>query len=117
MLAGALLTATVALPSGGVWAHAFMKRSEPRAGATLSRPPAQVRVWFEGPIEPLYVWIRIEDARKGRVDHGDARVNARDDRLVEAAVAPLPAGRYRVYWSVIARDGHAKEGDFAFGIR
>jgi methionine-rich copper-binding protein CopC len=51
------------------------------------------------------------------VDQGDARVNPRDGRLLEVTVPPLASGRYRVYWSVIARDGHRTEGDFRFRIK
>jgi copper resistance protein C len=61
--------------------------------------------------------LRDENARQQRVDGGDAHVVAGDARGAEVRVPSLPAGRYRVYWSVIARDGHPKEGDFAFGVR
>ena len=48
---------------------------------------------------------------------GDARVNPQDGRLLEVTVPPLTSGRYRVYWSVIARDGHRTEGDFRFRVK
>jgi methionine-rich copper-binding protein CopC len=29
----------------------------------------------------------------------------------------LPSGRYRVFWTVVARDGHRTEGDFSFRVK
>jgi hypothetical protein len=99
------------------WAHAFVTRSDPPVGATVGAPPAQIRVWFDGPIEPLFATIRVENRDKQRVDTGDGRVNPVDNNLLEVGVSSLPSGRYRVFWSVIARDGHRKDGDFPFGVR
>jgi methionine-rich copper-binding protein CopC len=99
------------------WAHAFVSRSEPRGGATLGEPPTQIRIWFDGPIESLFAMIRVENGDKRRVDKGDGRVHADDNRLLEVGLPPLPPGRYRVFWSVIARDGHQREGDFSFLIK
>jgi methionine-rich copper-binding protein CopC len=61
--------------------------------------------------------MRVETEEKQRVDKGDARVNPQDNRLLEVSVSPLPSGRYHVYWSVIARDGHRTEGDFRFRVK
>ena len=112
LLAGVLL-----LPPGAVWAHAFPDRSEPRVGWTVTTAPEQVRIWFDAEIEPVFSTMRVEDADHRRVDKGDARVNAQDWRLLEVSVPPLPSGKYRVFWSVVARDGHRTEGDFPFRVK
>ena len=114
----ALLVATTALlvPSTG-GAHAFPDHSEPRVGSTLGTPPSEVRIWFDGEIEPVFSTIRVENADKQRVDRGDGRVAPRDNRVLEVRVPPLPSGKYRVFWSVVARDGHRSEGDFPFRIK
>ncbi len=112
LLAGAFL-----LSPGAAWAHAFPDHSEPRVGATVTATPAQVRIWFDGELEPVFSTMRVEDANKRRVDKGDARVNPQDKRVLEVSVPPLPAGKYYVFWSVIARDGHRTEGDFRFLIQ
>jgi methionine-rich copper-binding protein CopC len=51
------------------------------------------------------------------VDKSNGQVNADDRSLLEVELAVLPPGRYRVFWSVVARDGHRREGDFAFRVR
>jgi methionine-rich copper-binding protein CopC len=115
-LACALVTVLVLLPSAA-WAHAFVSRSEPRAGATLGESPAQIRIWFDGPVEPVSIDVRVEHANKRRVDRGDGRLSPADNTLVELGLPPLSPGRYRVFWSVVARDGHRREGNFSFLVK
>ena len=107
----------LAPPPPDAWAHAFVSRSEPRSGSTLGEPPAQVRIWFDGPVEPLFLTIRVEDSGRRRVDNGNGRLNPGDNTLVEVTLPVLAPGRYRVFWSVIARDGHRREGDFSFLVK
>jgi methionine-rich copper-binding protein CopC len=79
-------------------------------------PPA-VRIWFDGALEPVFSTVRVEDDDKRRVDKGDARVDPRDSTVLEVSLPPLPSGRYRVFWSVVARDGHRTEGNFTFRVK
>jgi methionine-rich copper-binding protein CopC len=108
-----LALASVPLP---VWAHAFPDHSEPRVGHTVD-PPRSVRVWFDGELEPVFSTIRVEDGDKRRVDRGDPRVDPGDRTLLEVSVPVLPPGRYEVFWSVVARDGHRTEGSFPFRVK
>jgi methionine-rich copper-binding protein CopC len=116
-LAISLISVLVLLQFGEAAAHAFPDHSDPRVGSTVERAPSLVQVWFDGEIEPVFSTIRVESDDKKRVDKGDARVSAQDGRLLEVSVDPLPPGQYRVYWSVVARDGHRTEGDFRFRIK
>jgi len=100
-----------------VGAHAFPDHSEPRVGHTVNASPPAVRIWFDGQIEPVFSTVRVENTDKQRVDKGDARIDPKDDTLLQVSLPPLPPGRYRVFWSVIARDGHRTEGDFSFRIK
>ena len=109
---GALL-----LAPGLAAAHAFPDHSDPRVGHTVDAPPPAVRIWFDGQLEPVFSTIRVENADRQRVDKSDARVNPTDETLLEVSLPPLPPGRYRVFWSVVARDGHRTEGDFTFRVK
>jgi len=51
------------------------------------------------------------------VNNKDGRVNSSDATLLEVSVPRLPPGKYRVIWSVVARDGHLTQGDYTFSIR
>jgi methionine-rich copper-binding protein CopC len=37
--------------------------------------------------------------------------------VLEVSLPPLAAGKYRVFWSVVARDGHRTEGHFTFQVK
>jgi len=104
------------LVAASVWAHAFPDHSEPRVGWTVHTPPSRVRIWFDGAIEPIFSTITVMNAEKQRVDKGDGRVDPSDNTVLEVNLPALPPGKYRVFWSVVARDGHRTEGDFPFTI-
>jgi copper resistance protein C len=109
--------ATLLVAVGTAWAHAFPDHSEPRVGATVSAAPTSVRIWFDGEIEPVFSTVRVENADKQQVDKRDARVSPGDSRVLEVSVPPLPPGKYRVFWSVVARDGHRTDGDYSFRVK
>ncbi len=111
-----LVAATILFAPGAAWAHAFPDRSDPRVGHAVDAPRA-VRIWFDGEIEPVFSTIRVEDGDKRRVDGADGRVDPKDHTLLEVSLPALPPGRYRVFWSVVARDGHRTEGSFPFQVK
>jgi methionine-rich copper-binding protein CopC len=76
-----------------------------------------VRIWFDGPIEPVFSNLQVFNERGNEVDKGDAKVDEKDDTLLRVGVPPLPPGRYRVVWGVVARDGHRTEGEFKFTVK
>lgn len=97
--------------------HAFPDRSDPKVGATIAACPERVRIWFDGALEPAFSSIMIHNAEGKMVDKRDARVNPSDATLLEVSVPQLPAGTYRVFWNVLARDGHRTMGDYTFVIK
>jgi methionine-rich copper-binding protein CopC len=97
-------------------AHAFPDHSDPRVGHSVAASPPEVRIWFDGAIEPVFSTLRVENARGQQVDRGDPHVDAGNEALLEVSVPPLPAGAYEVVWSVVARDGHRTEGRFPFQV-
>ena len=104
------------LAPGAASAHAFPDHSEPRVGHEV-QAPAAVRVWFDGALEPVFSTMRVENSGRVRVDRGDARVDDKDQTLLEVSLPSLPPGRYQVFWSVVARDGHRTEGRFPFTVK
>jgi len=111
-----LLVASLLGVAGAAWAHAFPDHSDPRVGHVVSAPRS-VHIWFDGEIEPVFSTIRVEDGDHHRVDSGDGRVDSKDNTLLEVSLPPLPPGRYLVFWSVVARDGHRTEGRYPFEIK
>jgi len=111
-LAGLLL----ALPHP-VLAHAFPDHSEPRVGSVVDGSPAAVRIWFDGALEPAFTTIAVKDAAGRDVGRDGGGVNHDDPTLLEVELSQLPPGTYRVYWDVLARDGHRTKGDYTFTIK
>jgi copper resistance protein C len=110
LMIGLLLMATSAL------GHSFPDHSEPRVGWTVNKPPAQVRIWFDVPIEPFFSTIKVVDTNGQQVDKRDGRVNPADRTVLEVSLPTLPPGKYRVFWNVISIDTHRTEGDYPFTI-
>lgn len=101
-----------------IYAHAFPDNSSPHVGAMLSAPPAAVKVWFNGKIAPVFSTLIVKDSAGKQVSKGKGEVASSDHTLLETTLpAGLPAGKYEVYWSVIAQDGHHTAGHFPFTIK
>lgn len=112
----ALVAAALLVIPGSAWAHAFPDHSDPRVGHTVAAPPA-VRIWFDSAIEPVFSTIRVENADSQRVDAGNGQVDPNDGTLLQVSLPALPPGRYRVFWSVVARDGHRTDGAYPFQVK
>jgi methionine-rich copper-binding protein CopC len=99
----------------GVEAHAFPERSDPRVGAVIRTAPTEVRIWFDGDLEPAFSTLTVTDGTGRRIDRGDSHVENR--RLLQVRLPPLAPGVYRVTWSVLAIDGHRTQGDYRFTLK
>lgn len=98
-------------------AHSVPERFEPRRGAVLSAAPAEVRIRFDGDLEPAFSTIQVSDAVGRRVDKNDGRVDARNRRLLRVSLGALGPGVYRVAWQIMAIDGHRGEGSYTFTVK
>jgi methionine-rich copper-binding protein CopC len=97
--------------------HAYPEHADPKVGATINTSPDRVRIWFDSELEPAFSTIMVHNAESTMVNNKDGRVNPTDATLLEVSVPRLPPGKYRVIWSVVARDGHLTSGDYTFSIR
>ncbi|MGH8743596.1 MAG: copper resistance CopC family protein [Burkholderiales bacterium] len=68
-------------------------------------------------LEPLFCTLQVRNASGQQVDRGDGHVDESDKTLLEGSLTLLPSGTYRVFWSVVARDGHRTQGDYTFTLR
>ena len=102
--------------TAGAGAHAFLQRTEPRAGSTVRTPPSQVKVWFTESLEPAFSNVQVVDESGRRVDNGDSRVDPSNLTLLRTSLPSLPPGTYKVLWRVLSVDSHVTEGDFTFRV-
>jgi methionine-rich copper-binding protein CopC len=99
------------------WGHAFPDHSDPKVGSTVSGSPAQVRIWFDGNLEPAFSTLMVHNADGRMIDKRDNHVDPADPRLLQVSLPVLPPGTYLVIWNVVARDGHKTNGQFSFTIK
>ncbi|HEV2000533.1 MAG TPA: copper resistance protein CopC [Xanthobacteraceae bacterium] len=107
----ALLLAVMA--AGPAGAHAILERASPPVGGVVSRPPAEIRLWFSERIEPRFSRARLATAAGTTVAAGSAV----SGKQLVLHVPPLAPGSYRVTWSVVSVDTHKTEGSFTFEVR
>jgi methionine-rich copper-binding protein CopC len=112
------LLLTVAGVSSEVWGHSFPDHSEPRVGNEVNGSPAEVRIFFDVAVEPLFSTIEVFDSNHRKVDKNDSHVDPNDHTILAVSLLPLLSpGPYEVHWSVISIDTHHTEGTYKFKIR
>ncbi|HVG43666.1 MAG TPA: copper resistance protein CopC [Longimicrobium sp.] len=114
----AVLCAVLAAPASARAAfHLRLVSSNPAADATLSAPPAALRLTFSEAPELAVTTVRLRGAGDRAVALGRL-VRARGDRATVVATprAPLAHGRYAVTWRTMSKDGHAMNGTFHFTV-
>lgn len=113
LVAGAAAAFVALAVSAPAEAHSFLIRSDPAAGARLTKGPAALTLYFSEP------FVRgSEQVSLRRVGGADVELPAATS---ESALVrqPLPArlrGVYVVHWRVLSDDGHISLGEFAFAV-
>jgi copper resistance protein C len=110
-----LLAAGLAF-AGAAFAHVFPQKQEPGAGATVASPE-QVKITFDGPLEPSFTSLTVTDGAGKQVNTAKATVDAHQSTVVSVPLPSLPAGHYIVHWVAVAADGHRTHGDYAFDVK
>lgn len=99
-------------------AHAFPDHSSPQARATVDTASTHIKVWFNGRIEPEFSTLIVKNAAGAQVSAGTEGVDTANYTLLETSLPKaLPAGKYVVYWRVVAHGGHRSDGQFAFTVK
>jgi copper transport protein len=103
-----------ALPAD-VSAHAVVEQTQPTRGAALPRPPEQVVVTFDEPVESSFGALRVFAADGERVDVGKGERPAGDVIAVRVE-NDLPDGAYTVTYRVVSADSHPVTGGYVFTV-
>jgi copper resistance protein C len=97
-------------------AHVFPRTQAPAAGASVDTP-AQVRIVFDGPLEPAFSSLTVTDAQGKQMTTAKAAIDPADHAAITLALPPLQAGKYTVHWMAVADDGHRTHGDYPFEVK
>ncbi len=112
-----IFAAMLAAPAGAARAHAFPEHQVPGAGAELDRAPGVVSIRFDRTVESAFSSLRVENAAGKRVDANDSHSISGSSDMLEVTLRPLDSGKYHVFWTAVARDGHRTQGDYTFTVR
>src|SRR5712691_218559 len=110
-LAGVTLVALAASASAG--AHSFLIRSDPAAGARLTKGPATLTLYFSEPLVRSSEQVSLR-----RVGGSNVELPAPTSESARVG-QPLPKnlrGVFVVHWRVLSDDGHLSLGEFAFAV-
>jgi methionine-rich copper-binding protein CopC len=103
-----------ALP-GHAFAHVSLVMSSPQAGANLEAAPAEVRLTFDGELDPARSGFTVLDHRGQAVGRGQVDLGVADRNVLAGSIEVSVPGTYTVEWSVLGIDGHEISGAFSFG--
>jgi hypothetical protein len=112
-VATAVLVAVLVGPAAPAFAHTELRSSDPRANATVTTAVSAVTLTFTGPFRAKGATVAVIGADGQNYQTGPVEVL---DLTATQAVRPLPAGRTRVTWSVVAADGDTIKGAFRFTV-
>lgn len=110
-----LLATFLLLAQQVAFAHAKLLRSEPKAKASLTRPPQVVELWFSEELESGFNTIEVKDERGNRFDRGEVTLGE-GNRKAQVGLQALPAGSYTVEWKALSSDEHTLRGKFTFTV-
>jgi copper transport protein len=110
------LVALAATPRDVV-AHAYLRSSQPAAGATLGSAPSSVGITFSEPPDPKLSSISVVDSSGTNHVTGPIVDVASPAATISVPLDALTDGVYTVSWrAVSATDGHISAGSFVFGV-
>jgi copper transport protein len=112
LLAAACALLTAAGPAS---AHAALTGSDPRQGAVVDRPPAQVSLTFSETVSLDDDSLRVLDPKGQRVDDGRPSGTGGTTYAVKLH-AGLPDGTYTVAYQVVSADSHPVSGAYTFSV-
>jgi methionine-rich copper-binding protein CopC len=104
------------------YAHAQLVRSNPANKAEVSKPPAQVELWFNELLETGFNSVQVYPAGQANSNsrtnliEGKPQLDRKDGTHLISKVKPLDPGEYVVEWRVLSRDGHSAPGRITFRV-
>jgi methionine-rich copper-binding protein CopC len=108
-----LIVFLTALPA---YACAILEKANPRVGSEVSGPVGTVTLNFSMQVFPKDSTISVSDEAGHDMASGPAFAGA-DDSVIVTKVKPLPPGKYKVHWNVLAACGSKEPGNYKFTVK
>ncbi len=98
------------------FAHATLLSTEPTNGGVYDKPPSEVKLRFNEPVEAALGAIRVYTSDQERVVTGSPEHPDGVGSQVAVSLPKLADGTYVVTWRVISADSHPVEGAYTFQV-
>jgi methionine-rich copper-binding protein CopC len=95
-----------------VAAHAQLVSATPAPGSTVSSPPSEVRLTFDGPPYDYGLGVVVLSPSGGHLETG--RVSVEGNDVVQPVRGSTGSGTITVRWRVVSADGHPASGQYTF---
>jgi copper transport protein len=112
----ALVVTLLVVMAGPASAHATLLTTQPAAGVVYQKPPADVSLRFNEPVEVSLGGIRVFTGSQQRVVTGGPRHPGGRGNEVSVSLPDLRNGTYVVTWRVTSADSHPVEGAYTFQV-
>jgi methionine-rich copper-binding protein CopC len=112
--AACALLVTALVLAGPAAAHDELVNATPRAGTSVGRLPAQVRLAFDQPVLAELSVVRVTGPGGRVLSSGPATVAG--TIVTQRTAGPAPAGAYRLAFRVVSADGHPVSGGWGFTV-
>jgi hypothetical protein len=99
-----------------VLGHVQLDHAEPKVGSTVKVSPAEVKIWFDGPVEVARSRIEVIDADGQTVVAGALRGQDKENTVL---IVPIKSahGKLTVKWQAYCPDcEHTTHGTFTFTV-
>jgi methionine-rich copper-binding protein CopC len=104
------------LVPGVLYAHVYLRSTDPADGAELSSCPGKVTMTFVGSVEPAFSKLEVFDPDGKKVSKEP--VFRDSDSVMEVElIEGLKPGKYTAEWLCMSLDGHKQKGSFTFTIK
>ena len=97
------------------WAHAILMESSPALHATVTGPDLNFNLRFNVRVDGNRSKLRLF-AAGGKLTSLAITRQTNPDRL-QASIAGVKPGAYKLEWNVLASDGHMSRGEIPFTVK
>ena len=111
-----LMCGTLALSSGGVFAHAALVQSDPAPNSTVAAPK-EIKLTFSEKLVPAFSGFQLSMGDHMTMNIA-TKVSGDGKSLIGTPTGSFMSGAYKISWhAASAEDGHRMEGSLMFKVK
>ena len=113
-----LVSAGLAIATGGALSHPLLKSADPKPNAAIAESPTHIRISFSEGLEGSFSGIEVDDEKGHALLTDSAAVDPSDStQLTLPLKGKLAPGKYTVKWHAVGDDTHRVTGHYTFQVK